>query len=236
MSDIDIADDQADVTAEDYDEGSPPRSRLTVVLISVLVGCVVAVTVAVGYLWGNRTAPTPAAPVTITAASVDAGFARDMSTHHTQAVTMAGYERDNTTNPALKTLAFDIETSQEEQIGQMQGWLDSWGLTRDSTIRQMHWMVGHSLEPDGLMPGMATPDQMTKLESSHGTALDILFLQLMIHHHQGGIVMAQYAAQHATEPYVRDLAESMYVAQTNEIVTMEQLLRQLGAAPLPPPN
>ncbi len=37
--------------------------------------------------------------------------------------------------------------------------------------------------------------------------------------------MAQYAAQHATEPYVRTIAQKMYDNQTDEIVQMEQLLR-----------
>ena len=47
--------------------------------------------------------------------------------------------------------------------------------------------------------------------------------------------MAHYAALHASEPYVRDLAQSMYVAQSGEIVQMESMLRQLGGTPLPPP-
>jgi uncharacterized protein (DUF305 family) len=118
----------------------------------------------------------------------------------------------------------------------MQGWLDGWKLGRQSSIPQMQWMghAGH-LEDDGLMPGMATPAQMSKLESSHGTALDILFLQLMIHHHQGGLPMAQYAADHARTPQVQTMATAIVTVQSNEIVVMEQLLRQLGGSPLPPP-
>lgn len=173
----------------------------------------------------------------ISATSVDAGFARDMSTHHTQAVTMAGYERDNTTNPSLKLMSYDIETSQEFQLGQMQGWLDGWGLSRESSIPEMSWM-GHTgkLENDGLMPGMATPAQMAKLRSLHGSTMDILFLQLMIHHHQGGVPMAQYAVDHAKTLYVQTLAQAMVTLQSNEIVQMEQLLRQLGGSPLAPPT
>ena len=82
------------------------------------------------------------------------------------------------------------------------------------------------------MPGMATPAEINQLESLHGTALDIDFLQLMIRHHQGGMPMAQYAAEHA-EAYVRDLAQAMVKAQSSEIIPMEQLLRQLGGIPLP---
>jgi uncharacterized protein (DUF305 family) len=47
--------------------------------------------------------------------------------------------------------------------------------------------------------------------------------------------MARYAEEHAREPYVRTLAGAVISGQTSEIVEMEQLLRQLGGSPLPPP-
>jgi uncharacterized protein (DUF305 family) len=208
-----------------------PSRRLIIALVAVLSVAALVAAAAIGHLWGNDSS-SAATPST---ASVDAGFARDMSTHHNQAITMAGYARDNTGDPAVKVLAYDIETSQYFQVGQMQGWLDSWGLPRGSTT-EMAWMSGHAhLTSGALMPGMATPAQIDKLETLHGKALDELFLQLMIHHHQGGVRMAQYAAQHAGESFVRDLATSMVNAQSGEIVLMEQMLRKLGAAALPPP-
>ena len=85
-----------------------------------------------------------------------------------------------------------------------------WGVSRNTDRRWRGWPDMHHIGADGLMPGMATPAQMTRLQTLHGKALDILFLQLMIRHHQGGIPMARYAAQHASEPYVRDLAQKMY--------------------------
>lgn len=209
------------------------RPRLTVVLSVIVAVTALAIAVAAGHLWGANGIGSSSFP---SASSVDAGFARDMSTHHQQAVTMAGYTRDNTDDPAIKVLTFDIETSQEFQLGEMQGWLDTWGLSRESSQPLMGWMAGHEhLESGGRMPGLATPAQMAKLESSHGKALDILFLQLMIHHHQGGIPMAQYAQQHAQQSYVRDLAQAMITAQSGEIISMEQLLRKLGGTPLPAP-
>ena len=146
---------------------------------------------------------------------------------------MAGYERDYTTNKALKLLAYDIETEQQFEIGRMQGWLDAWGLSRTSTLPIMAWMQT-PLSANERMPGLASPAQLNKLESSHGTTLDVLFLQLMIRHHQGGLRMATYAASHAKEPYVRQLAQNMITVQNNEVVEMEQLLRKMGAKPLPP--
>ncbi|HEX3335039.1 MAG TPA: DUF305 domain-containing protein [Jatrophihabitans sp.] len=210
-----------------------PGRALRIALVAIIAVAVLVVAGTAGWLirGGASSSSMPSN------SSVDAGFARDMATHHTQAVTMAGYERDNTSNPQLQILAFDIETSQEFQIGEMQGWLDTWNLSRNST-HPMAWMghAGMAMGPNALMPGMATPAQMTKLETLHGKALDVMFLQLMIHHHQGGVPMAQYAAAHAQTSYVRDLARNMAAVQNGEIVTMEQLLRQLGGSPLPPPS
>jgi uncharacterized protein (DUF305 family) len=165
--------------------------------------------------------------------SVDAGFARDMATHHTQAAEMAQVVRDNGTDPTVRLMAFDIETQQLNQIGQLRGWLQSWGQSAQSDVPPMAWMAGgHSLQPGELMPGMATTAELTKLRSLTGRALDVYFLQLMIRHHRGGLEMAQDAAAHASEPYVRDLATKIAQAQQAEVVTMEQLLRERGGQPL----
>lgn len=213
-------------TADDEASGR----GLRIILIAVLTVAVLASAGTVGWLAGHRHAAT-----SVSDGSVDAGFARDMSAHHQQAVTMAGFERDHTSNPNLKLLAYDIEDTQSFEIGQMQGWLDSWDLVRSTTRPQMQWM-GHVDLSDGLMPGMATGDQLSHLQTLHGVALDVAFLQLMIHHHQGGIPMEQYAVGHAKEPYVRNLARAMMTTQSGEIVQMEQTLRALGGSPLPPPT
>ncbi|MGN6605453.1 MAG: DUF305 domain-containing protein [Jatrophihabitans sp.] len=221
----------------DVSEAPDGGSRLRIVLVAVLAVAALVLAGGAGWLLGHSSgsADTPSS------SSVDAGFARDMATHHEQAVIMAGYERDNTTDPALKVLATDMETSQQFQIGQMNGWLDAWHLPYTTTQPRMAWMGSsmgdmHGMDMHGnLMPGMATPDQMDKLESLHGKALDILFLQLMIRHHQGGLPMAEYAVAHASEGYVKTLAQAMLNAQQSEITYMEQQLRKLGGTPLPAP-
>jgi uncharacterized protein (DUF305 family) len=165
--------------------------------------------------------------------SVDAGFARDMSTHHAQATEMAQVVRDGGTDPTVRLMAFDVETQQLGQIGQLRGWLQSWGLTGDSREPAMAWMAGgHSVRPGEPMPGMATTAELDKLRSLSGRPLDVYFLQLMIRHHHGGLGMAQDAAAHASEPYVRDLATKIAQAQQAEVVTMERLLRERGGQPL----
>jgi len=232
----DAAEPQGAVAGSSGDPGRVGPSRRGVVVLIAGIALIAALAIAGTAGWLIRGGPS-----TPSAGSVDAGFARDMATHHQQAVTMAGYTRDNTDNAQIKILAYDIETSQQFELGRMWGWLDGWDLPNtDPAHPPMSWMSGHAghaeVDPaTGLMPGLATPAQMDELESAKGTKLDTLFLQLMIHHHQGGLPMAQYAAAHATQQYVRDAAAKMVTNQSNEIISMEQMLRQLGGTELPPP-
>jgi uncharacterized protein (DUF305 family) len=210
----------------------PARPRWLVgLLAAVLALALLATGAALAVITGLGGSSSPADD------SVDAGFARDMSTHHQQAVQMAQMVRDHSTDPAVRLLGYDIETQQIGEVGQMRGWLDSWGLSAQSTDAPMGWMGGTGHQHSGtLMPGMATPAEMAKLRSLSGKALDVYFLQLMIRHHQGGLPMAQYAVEHAGKDYVRTLAQKMVTAQTAEVVSMEQMLRERGGEPLPPPS
>ena len=225
--------------SEDEHDGPPERPGaprwLTLALGAVLAVTLVVAGGALAIASGLGSASAPAD------GSVDVGFARDMSTHHEQAVQMAQIVRDQGTDPAVRLLAYDIETQQLGQVGQMHGWLDAWGLTPQSTSAPMAWMGGMpagapgmaGMGSDGrLMPGMASTAELAKLKSLSGKALDVYFLQLMVRHHQGGLSMAQYAATHAGKSYVRSLATKIVIAQNAEVTTMEQLLTARGATPL----
>jgi len=174
-----------------------------------------------------------------TADSVDAGFARDMSIHHRQAVLMAGLARDRSTDAEIALIAYDIESGQLAQVGEMQGWLSLWGLSQ-STGEPMSWMGGHggmdmSGSGAGLMPGMATADDLDELRAAEGAEFDKLFLQLMIRHHQGGAQMASFAAEHADVRPVRTLARSIANSQAVETRTLTDMLTARGGTPLPVP-
>ena len=182
--------------------------------------------------------------------SVDAGFARDMQVHHAQAVEMSFIVRDNTDDPAVRTMAYDIARTQQQQMGQMYAWLSMWGLGQYSQDPPMAWMdedtAGHhdmaGMDMGGsgdtapanasLMPGMATSAQMEQLRTTHGPAANVLFLQMMIRHHLGGIEMAKYAAKHAEVEQVRQLAETMAVTQQAEVKAMNDMLVERGAQPI----
>jgi uncharacterized protein (DUF305 family) len=161
--------------------------------------------------------------------SAEAGFARDMSVHHAQAVDMAMIARDRTDDDQLGVIATDILLTQQNQIGRMEGWLTVWGLPMTGDNGQMAWM-GHHV--DGLMPGMATQEQVNELKTMPVDKMNVQFLDLMIVHHQAGVEMAQAILDRSDEPVVRDLAQSIIKTQANEIALMEEMLTRLGA-PLP---
>ena len=115
----------------------------------------------------------------------------------------------------------------------MSGWLDAWGVPWTTTGPRMAWM---GMPTEGLMPGMATAAQLDALRNADGAAADVLFLQLMIPHHVGGIDMATEAAAQAERASVRQLAAAMAEAQTSEIAYMNELLVAKGAAPVAAPT
>ncbi len=180
--------------------------------------------------------------------SIEAGFARDMSNHHAQAVAMAEAIRDRTEDPGLRLLATDIALGQQNQIGRMTGWLDEWSLSIGTTNQQMAWMSGDvdemdgmdmgtnasmpgsiHLDPDtGLMPGMATRPQVTALRDLPVADAEVSFLHLMISHHLGGVEMAEAALGLTDHPSVIRLASSMVASQQAEIAVMTEMLAKRG--------
>jgi uncharacterized protein (DUF305 family) len=162
--------------------------------------------------------------------SAEAGFLRDMSTHHAQAVEMSMIAHANSTNPAIVTLAGDIALTQHGQINYMQAWLRDWNLSPTGSQPPMAWMPDAAGSVvNGLMPGMATPSQMAALRKATGRDLDVMYLRLMRQHHLGGIHMAQGILKESDNADVTWLAQTMVASQQGEITLIDTMLKQLGA-------
>ncbi|WP_353952354.1 DUF305 domain-containing protein [Knoellia sp. S7-12] len=210
--------------APTQDLTTSPRSRGEVVGLSVLLAVAsLLVGLVLGWaLFGRSGFPLDG--------SAEAGFSRDMQTHHGQAVQMSLLIVERTEDPALQTLAEDILTSQQGQAGRMSGWLQVWGLSPTGSQPPMTWMgsdhhgatsaSGESVP----MPGMASEADLDKLTAARGAAADKIFLTLMIAHHKGGVEMADAVLSRSNRDEVVTLARSMKLAQTSEITVMQDLL------------
>ncbi|GLZ06895.1 DUF305 domain-containing protein [Actinomadura sp. NBRC 104412] len=196
-----------------------PRGRRVAVVLAVLL------VAATAFLWLRPGGPAADGP--------EAGFARDMSAHHAQAVRMSFIVRDRSKDERLRVLAYDIITTQSAQIGMMTAWLDEWRAPKADPSGPMRWMggghAGHGASPAGGMPGMATPAQLAQLERASGRDAEVLYLRLMIAHHRGGVGMARAVLARTDHPRVRRLAQTMVNAQNSEIALMNDMLRQRGA-------
>jgi uncharacterized protein (DUF305 family) len=166
--------------------------------------------------------------------SADAGFARDMSVHHQQAVEMSYIVRDRTEDEEVRRLAYDIAQTQANQRGMLIGWLDLWGLPKVSSDPPMTWMGMGDMPSAGegsLMPGMATDAQMKKLAGLSGRQAEVYYLQLMTEHHKGGVHMAEGCAVQCTVGVEKRLARGMVESQESEIRLMADLLAERGSKP-----
>lgn len=163
--------------------------------------------------------------------SVDVGFLQDMRQHHDQAVSMSFIytaKPADGTDVNLRTIAREIIRGQQLENGLMVQLLRDWRqIEQNETETAMGWM-GMAIAADQ-MPGLASADDMDKLTAATGPEASQLFASLMIAHHEGGIHMAEYAAEHASTNDVRQLAAAMIGAQRSDLVELRQLLEKVKA-------
>jgi len=150
----------------------------------------------------------------------DTTFMQGMISHHAQAVEMAQLLKTRTDNEQMKMLGLRIEVSQTDEIKMMRKWL----ADRGETVPGEH---AHHM-PGGMMPGMLTDDQMAALAAAKGTEFDRLFLEGMIQHHGGALLMVKDlfdAPGAAQEAEMYDFASHVDADQRAEILRMNTMLK-----------
>ncbi|MCW5948462.1 MAG: DUF305 domain-containing protein [Pyrinomonadaceae bacterium] len=127
-------------------------------------------------------------PRAVEVTAKDVEFMQGMIMHHAQAVEMTALIEERTDNADLRLLGARISQTQAAEIEQMKRWLAVRGFPAEMDMSSMggdhsHHMGGH------MMPGMLTKAQMDRLRRSKGKEFDRLFLEGMIQHHKGALVM-----------------------------------------------
>ena len=159
----------------------------------------------------------PATAIKHTAA--DVAFMQGMIGHHAQALDMTALLKTRTTRDDMKLLALRIDVSQSDEIKMMRRWLEERGQKPPADH-------AHHLPGAPLMPGMLTAEDMARLEGAKGAEFDRLFLQYMIRHHEGAIVMVKdlFASGGGQSAEIFAFASDVDADQQMEISRMRGLL------------
>ena len=154
--------------------------------------------------------------------AADVAFMQGMIGHHAQAIEMTGLLKTRTTSDGMRKLAQRIEVSQADEIGMMRDWLAGRGA-------QPPGEHAHHA-PGAQMPGMLSADEMARLAAASGTAFDKLFLEYMIRHHEGALIMVRqlFATPGAgQESEIYAFASDVEADQRMEIARMAAMLKEL---------
>ena len=175
----------------------------------------------------------------------DVRFMQGMIGHHAQALEMTRLVPTNTQNAGVHLVARRIDISQQDEMATMRNWLRERGEAVPAAGEHAgHDMAGmqhdtsamrHGAMQHETMPGMASPGELARLAAARGAEFDRLFLQLMIRHHQGALVMVERLLATpgaAQDPQTFGFASDVDADQRAEIARME---RMLGPASNPAP-
>ena len=141
--------------------------------------------------------------------SRETNFAEMMIPHHEQAIVMSELALANSEDTEVRELATDILAAQAPEIEQMKSWPG----------------VNPSLHAGHMMDGMLSDSEIKALRQAMGKTFDLLFLEGMIKHHLGAIMMAEDVVT-SENPEVRALAKAIISTQEIEIAQMRSMLDQ----------
>jgi uncharacterized protein (DUF305 family) len=199
----------------------------TVLLAVVAVSCGVRTPIVQPGAPGERSRVISARQATdlsqIPYTMADVRFVQGMIGHHAQALEMTALVPSRTPREDMRLLATRIEISQADEIHMMQDWLTA----RGAPLPDPH---AHHGEGSALMPGMLTTDEMTRLAAAKDVEFDRLFLEFMIQHHEGALIMVDELFSAAGAGQQSDMfafASDVDADQRMEIERMGAMLTEL---------
>ncbi len=154
--------------------------------------------------------------------AADTEFAQMMIVHHQGAIQMAELAVERASTEEVRALGERIADAQGPEIDLMAGWLDAWGEAQPDEADMD--VMGH----EGMdMDGMDQTAVMAELSGLSGAQFDRRFLELMIEHHKGAIVMAEAERDEGQHSEATGLSQKIIDDQTAEIAEMTHLLSSL---------
>jgi uncharacterized protein (DUF305 family) len=199
--------------------GSPARPgwqqlQLTVPLAVVLVAA--SIGVAVLLAGAARHAGPPTNPSAASWNSTDRAYVLAMLWHQEQAQELASLVQGRTSRPELRRLALSIRTAQTGDANRMTAWLRA----RDSAAGD--YLVHSDAQPDRWFAGMLASSQVRTLAATTGLRFDFLFVDMLLEHYKGAIVMADGVLADG-----RDSEVALFASRT--ATSSQQAIRQLSS-------
>ncbi|MGL5834447.1 MAG: DUF305 domain-containing protein [Waterburya sp.] len=152
-------------------------------------------------------------------ADYDLRFIDGMAVHHQGAVVMAEDALTKAQHPELKKLAQSIIDAQNNEISQMKAWRKAWYPKADSAPMAYHSQMGHMMP----MSDQQKQGMMMSMDLGNADAeFDLRFINAMLPHHEGALVMAQDALGKSSHPEIKKLAQDILTSQQQEIAQMKQ--------------
>lgn len=133
-------------------------------------------------------------------------FIEGMIPHHEEAIKTANEVlARGATTPEIRALAEDIISAQTKEVADMKVWYQTW---YNATYT----------------PSTNYKPMMRELKDLSGVTLDRVFLEDMVMHHMGAIMMARSVESHIEHDEMRTLTTNIISSQSEEIALMQQLL------------
>jgi uncharacterized protein (DUF305 family) len=150
--------------------------------------------------------------------TIDQHFIEQMIPHHDDAIKMANIALQKAEHPEIKDLAQNILKTQTEENSKMKLWYKNWF---SNEVPDAFGGSGSGMMHGGMM---GSDSDISSLESAK--PFDKEFIEQMIPHHQMAVMMTQMLKNSTNRSEMKQLADNIISAQTEEIEQMRNWYNQ----------
>ncbi|HEY5610075.1 MAG TPA: DUF305 domain-containing protein [Thermoanaerobaculia bacterium] len=152
-----------------------------------------------------KKSPPAAMAEPMSVAAFDLQFIDAMRKHHAMAIPMAQMAVERSSDSKLREMGSKMAADQSKEIAQLGSWRKEWfGNAPDADVSQLRGTA--SMEMD-----------MTHVQSLSGAPFDRMFVDMMIPHHEGAVLMSCDALERSTREELRSFARDVIRKQEREI-------------------
>jgi uncharacterized protein (DUF305 family) len=204
--------------------GSPARPGWQQPHLAVALAVVLVVASIGAVLLSGGSARDARPPASTPAASwngTDRAYVLAMLWHEQQAQELAGLVQGRTSRAALQRLALSLRTARSTDIT----WMTTWLWARDPAAGE-YLVHSDTQSADRWFAGMMARSQLRTLATTRGQRFDFLFVDMLLEHYKGVVVMAAWVFADGRDAEVARLARRAVIAAQRAIRQLTGWRRQ----------